>query len=358
MNNWINCKFGDLITLNYGKSLVADKRIGGDIPVYSSSGLSGWHNEALVNSQGIIVGRKGTVGSVYYSKTPFFCIDTAFYIMPNKNYDLRFLYYKLLSMNLVKLASDSAVPGLNRDTVYSQQIKIPATIEEQRKIAFILTSLDEKIELNLQINEILDTICQTIFKEWFENFNFPNFNGEFINGLPTNWRKGKLSEVLNLTYGKALKSESRVEGKYAVVGSNGIVDYHNEYLVKSPGIVIGRKGTIGKVIWLDVNFFPIDTTFYIKNMLDVEQLYFHYYLLKNQNFQKIGSDSAVPGLNRTQALLTDIIIPSIEVIAQFNETVAPFFEKMKIIKEENQTLIQLRESILPKLMSEKLQINQ
>ncbi len=83
MTNWKTYKFGDILTLNYGKSLTATKRVAGNIPVYSSAGITGWHNQALINSPSIIVGRKGTVGSVYFNDKPFYCIDTAYYILPN-----------------------------------------------------------------------------------------------------------------------------------------------------------------------------------------------------------------------------------------------------------------------------------
>ena len=84
-------KLGDICIFNYGKSLVANKRIVGNVPVYSSAGIIGYHNEPLVNTPGIIIGRKGTVGTVYYSPVPFYCIDTAYYIIPNESiYNLQY----------------------------------------------------------------------------------------------------------------------------------------------------------------------------------------------------------------------------------------------------------------------------
>lgn len=112
--------------MNYGKALKESDRKPGSVPVYSSAGITGYHNEAFVNSKGIIVGRKGTIGKVYKSDVPFCCIDTAYYILPEDNkFDFNFLYYQLQTLGLDELNSDSAVPGLNRDAAYSQEILLP-----------------------------------------------------------------------------------------------------------------------------------------------------------------------------------------------------------------------------------------
>ena len=168
--DWRTYKLGEIVTLNYGKALTASKRILGTIPVYSSGGLTGWHNQPLITSECIVVGRKGTVGSVYYVNQPSFCIDTVFYILPNQEYDLKYLFYKLLSMNLSNLSSDSAVPGLNRDNAYGQRLLLPP-LPEQKRIAEILSSLDNKIEINKQINKTLEEMAEALFKSWFIDFD-------------------------------------------------------------------------------------------------------------------------------------------------------------------------------------------
>lgn len=137
MSQWIKTKLGEIVILNYGKALKAQDRNAGSIPVYSSGGLTGWHNKALINEQGIIIGRKGTVGKAYLTYGPFWCIDTAYYILPNPSkYDFVFLFYLLKTLGLEELNEDSAVPGLNRDTAYSQEILLPS-LPEQKAIASV-----------------------------------------------------------------------------------------------------------------------------------------------------------------------------------------------------------------------------
>ena len=164
---WKVCKLGDIVVFNYGKSLISQNRVYGNIPVYSSAGLTGYHNESLTSSEGLIVGRKGTIGKVYYSQTPFFCIDTAFYILPHENkFHLRFMYYLLQTLGLDSLNEDSAVPGLNRETAYSQAILFPP-LPEQRAIAGVLSSLDDKIDLLYRQNKTLEAMAEALFRQWF-----------------------------------------------------------------------------------------------------------------------------------------------------------------------------------------------
>ena len=153
-SGWKKVRLGDVLTFNYGKALTSTNRLSGEVPVYSSAGVTGFHNKPLIESAGIIVGRKGSVGTVYFSTVPFFCIDTAYFILPSDNYDLKYMYYRLRSLGLEKLNEDSAVPGLNRDTAYSQCFFLPP-IHEQRAIASTLSCLDDKIELNKNINHHL-----------------------------------------------------------------------------------------------------------------------------------------------------------------------------------------------------------
>jgi type I restriction enzyme, S subunit len=271
----------------------------------------------------------------------------------------KYLYYFFKSplgqKELLRNSSQVGVPAIANPTKSLKEVEISVpNLEFQATTVRILSSLE--IELNLQMNQNLEAIAQAIFKEWFVNFNFPGFDGELVDGLPKGWKRGKLGEVLELLYGKALKSDTRIAGEYPVIGSSGIVDYHNEFLVEAPGIVIGRKGTIGEVIWIDENFFPIDTTFYVTDLLGSGGLYFHYFLLKEQEFKKIASDSAVPGLNRNQAMNNLVTIPDVNVIKEFNTIIQSIFLKREENNNQIKTLTQIRDSLLPKLMTGKIEI--
>lgn len=122
------------------------------------------------------------------------------------------------------------------------------------------------------------------------------------------WLKTKLGAVLSLEYGKSLSESNRDGGEYLVYGSNGVVGSHSEFLVEGPGIVVGRKGSHGEVVWSDKNFFPIDTTYYVYPT-DAIDIRLAYYLLKSVDLKSLNRSTAIPGLNRNDAYDLDILLP-------------------------------------------------
>ena len=123
------------------------------------------------------------------------------------------------------------------------------------------------------------------------------------------------------------------------------------------GIVVGRKGTAGAVVWVEDSFYPIDTSFYVKDKLNVGKLYFHYFFLVHSNLQKIESSSAVPGLNRNSAYSIKISIPQKNIIQNFQKVVESLFLKEKTCNTENQHLASLRDWLLPMLMNGQVRVS-
>ncbi|HAX61214.1 MAG TPA: restriction endonuclease subunit S, partial [Elusimicrobia bacterium] len=127
---WEKSSIGNNIELVYGDGLTTRERKGGNIPVYGSNAIIGYHDKSLVQGPGIIVGRKGTVGQVTFSKTDFWPIDTTYYVKTKKENDILFWYYFLKTLNLTEMNSHSAVPGLNRDYVYEIKKLLPSFNEQ------------------------------------------------------------------------------------------------------------------------------------------------------------------------------------------------------------------------------------
>ena len=169
-SEWKISTVGEFCPFIYGKALPERSRIAGAIPVISSAGVSGSHHEPLINGGGVVIGRKGTVGSVTLCKSAFWAIDTAFYVPDAPHRNLVFSYYLLKTLGLERMNSDSAVPGLNRDNAHARSISVPP-IEEQNAIAHILGTLDDKIELNRRMNVTLEAMARALFKSWFVDFD-------------------------------------------------------------------------------------------------------------------------------------------------------------------------------------------
>ena len=250
------------------------------------------------------------------------------------------LYYLQFIKDFLLCISEigSTRRALTKSMIENLEILLPP-LPEQRAIASILTSLDDKIDLLHRQNATLEKMAETLFRQWF------------VEEAKEEWEMGKLGDILELCYGKGLKDEIRSGQGYPVVGSSGIVGYHSEFLVNAPGIVIGRKGTLGKVIYLTDNFYPIDTTYFIKSKIDSKEIFYLYYLLKSLDFEELNSDSAVPGLNRDIALSSEIMISPIDMIEKFNNYCSVLFDKIKSNQSQIRTLTQLRDTLLPKLMS-------
>ena len=358
MTEWKTYRLGDICTLNYGKSLTATNRVAGDIPVYSSAGITGSHNVALVQSKGIIVGRKGTVGTVYYSDKPFYCIDTAYYILPNdEKYDFKWLYYRLKSLHLDKLNEDSAVPGLNRETAYAQEFPLPP-LEDQRRIAGILGAIDDKIENNRRINTNLELQAQALYKQWFVDNSTV-----------------KLGDVVKTTSG-GTPSRSHVEfyaGKYGWVKSkelNGSFITNTEEsitddaiaksaakLLPAKSILIAMYGaTVGQYAVLS---HPMTCNQAVCALLPNENYPYTYLFMVAKNIKEELANKAIGSAqqNISQVIIKDIDLSSdIEKIKQFHKIVCPHFDVMEKNQKENETLATLRDTLLPKLMNGEIKL--
>ncbi len=295
-------------------------------------------------------------------------------VRPNKTLiDSAFLSYffglSSFRERIKAVAVGATMPSLNT-TILSEVNVICPPIEEQKKIAKILSDLDSKIELNQQMNKTLEAIGQALFKQWFVDFEFPNEEGkpykssggemvyseELGKEIPKGWVVKRIGEILELAYGKALKAEDRCNGNIPVFGSNGQVGWHNEWLVKGPGIVIGRKGNPGIVKWASTDFFPIDTTFYVIPKDKSYSLHFLFHVLKGHDLASLGADSAVPGLNRNAAYMSIQIMPPLPLQIKYDLAAKKLSDQMYRNEEESRILANLRDSLLPKLMSGKIRV--
>ena len=261
--------------------------------------------------------------------------------------------------------------ALTKGVIESFDVRAPKDVNEQRAIAHILGTLDDKIDLNRRMNESLEAMARALFKSWFVDFDpvrakiagrdpslpehiadlFPDRLVESELGeIPEGWGVKTLSDLLELAYGNALKADSRHDGTVPVYGSNGQVGWHDNRLVTGPGIVVGRKGNPGVVTWVSTDFFPIDTTFYVVPKGSEQNLRFLFYALKEQDLPSIAADSAVPGLNRNLAYMNKQVVPVHQIVDHFNEYVSTIFARSHGLEAESRNLAVLRDTLLPKLI--------
>lgn len=354
-------KLGEFITLNYGKGLPERNRVRGDIPVYSSSGLTGWHNASLVDTAGIIVGRKGSIGTVYLSKNPFYCIDTAYYIIPNGHlYDLEFIYYQLKTLGLGNLNEDSAVPGLNRDTVYDQLIYLP-DIKIQKKISSFLDTLDNKINLLKKQNTSLEELAKTYFLNNEKSFlNSKGILADYVEFDPReNIDRNREYRFFDM---KTLSEDSFSIGNGIYRSINSASSFRNFDTLLAKITPCLENGKTGFVMNLESNEVARGSTeFIVMRSKGSVSPYWIYCLARSKNFRDEAIQSMTGSSGRQRVQVSQI--KNFEVsfnkddMSSFHKTCTVIFDKLKKNSIQMQTLANLRDLLLPKLMSGEIQVN-
>ena len=347
---------GDLIELKRGYDLPTQARKGGPFPIVSSSGITGYHAEAKVQAPGVVTGRYGTLGEVFYMQEDFWPLNTSLYVCDFKGNNPRFISYLLSSLDLARNNSAGAVPGLNRNHLHGLKVFAPG-VDGQNKIVSILAVYDELIKNNMCRIEILEEIALRLYEEWFVYFRFPGhesveFKPSKLGMIPEGWEGLSLGQCVELVYGKALKAQDRLEGDFPVYGSGGIIGTHSSYLVDGPGIIVGRKGNVGSVFWTDAPFYPIDTTYYVKTEVPLAYVFFD---LQRQNF--LNNDAAVPGLNREQAYSLPFLLPAEDVLLDFEKECEAIYGFLRVLERKNANLRAQRDLLLPKLISGEIDVS-
>ena len=335
---------GDIIELVYGKSLPQRSRVSGRFPVFGSNGQVDMHNKYLVGGPGIIVGRKGSVGEVIWSKQDFWPIDTTYYVkLKNPDDDLRYWYYVLKTLGLNKLNSHSAIPGLNRDVAYIKQVPLRSTLE-QEKIANILGSLDEKIELNRHMNETLEQLGQALFRHYF--IDNPDANS---------WKNIHLGDIVAITTGKgSTKANLSEYGKYPLYGANGIMGRSQSYLLNEKVIVTGRVGTLGVVRAV------VDKAWFSDNVIimkpDPSIFGYVFYVVCGIDYTSLNRGSTQPLITQTDLKNQRVKLPPLSTLQRFENSYAVIFNQIQANKRQMSMLVAIRDSLLPKLISGEIEV--
>lgn len=366
----------DLLVIHYGKSLPAKNRLEGEFPVYGSSGITGYHNEYLVKGPGIIVGRKGSIGTVYFCEKDFFPIDTVYFIeVIKEKLDLGYAYYLLQQSGLSNLNTDAAVPGLNRDIFYSVKVEIPS-IEAQRAIAKPIFLIDSIIKNNFEQIQNYEKLIETYYSKWFINFKFPNHEQvKFVDGIPEGWVNTPLKQVMS-TNPSTLKKGELDEILYVDISSVGqgkIESFTQYHIDDAPGRA-KRKVQHGDVIWSCVrpnrkqyaliqnpqSNLIVSTGFTVLRPTKIPFTYLTA-LAASDDFcgylTSVAQGAAYPAVTYKDFEDYELLLPPKSLLDKFHEVVEPMYEQIHILQTQNQKLHDLKETLLPRLMSGELDVS-
>ena len=356
---WKEVRLGDILNFRRGHDLPHSAMKPGNIPVAGSNGVIGYHDTATPIKPILTIGRSGNVGKPYFYEEAW-AHNTTLYVDDFKGNDPKFLYYLCQTMPFANFGGGSAVPTLNRNHIHPLETKIPVKVEDQRRIASILSSLDRKIELNNKINADLEEMAQAIFKNWFVDFE-PFKDGKFVDSelgmVPEGWKVGTLGELCNFKRGKNLLTKNAIdEGVPVVAGGLEPSCYHNVANTGAPVITVSGSGAnAGFMRMYHVPVWASDCSF-----IDIscENFYFVYCFLKvNSKLLKHAQTGAVqPHVKPSDIHDFELVIPDKESIYDFQDKVKPFFDRIASLQKESSRLSLLRDTLLPRLMSGEIEI--
>lgn len=371
---WIECTLGDILNFRRGHDLPHSQMVEGDVPVAGSNGIIGSHNIATKMTPIVTIGRSGNVGTPYYYEKAW-AHNTTLYIDDFKGNDPKFIYYLCKTLPFATMGGGSAVPTLNRNHIHPLRVRFPQNIEDQRRIANILSSLDRKIELNNKINAQLEEMAQAIFKSWFVDFE-PFKDGKFVDSelglIPEGWRVGMLSDITsNITE----KVKDRENVKVLSPITTGELVLSEDYFTKqvySASIAkykIVKKGhfaynpariNIGSIGRNEFEFDGCVSPVYV--VFSVTPSYENYFdiIRKKDSFKASVNSLAIGGVRQSLSYddfgYIDCIIPPKNVVCEFDNLYNSFKATMKRNKSESSTLSTLRDTLLPKLMNGEIEI--
>jgi len=317
----------------------------------------------------VVITTRGTVGNValYDSSVPYehIRINSGMLILKGGRDILpEYLYYFLkgsrFQTQIVQFVSGSAQPQLPKSTLGKMKISFPVELNVQKRICGVLKSLDDKIEVNRRINDNLEQQAQALFKSWFVDFE-PFRDQPFVESelgmIPEGWRVGKLGELCQFKRGKGLLSKNAIPGDVPVVaGGLGPSCYHNVSNTKAPVITISGSGAnAGFMRMYHQEVWASDCSF-----IDVtceNWLFVYCFLAINSHLLKHAQTGAVqPHVKPADIHDFDLVIPPHETIQKFQNTISSFIRKKGIIEQESRRLAELRDTLLPRLMSGEIKV--
>jgi type I restriction enzyme S subunit len=392
---WRPSTWGAEVSLEYGKSLRTYTESGGRYRVFGSNGPIGWTGEPLAPGPGVILGRKGAYRGVRFSTEPFYVIDTAYYVLPKTDLDMRWLYYAIIHGKLGEIDDGSPIPSTTRSAVYVRDLLVPPK-DEQRAMASTLGALDDKIDLNRRMNETLEAMARAIFKDWFVDFGpvrakaagrqppglAPDIAALFPDRLddddkPTGWERHSVKAgcVAVQNGGTPRRDEpsywqpatipwltsGEVRKPYIVETENfisqaGFNSSSAKWVSADTTVVALYGATAGQVALLAAQL----TTNQAVCALSPKPFYRYFNFvglaLSVDRLAQLSRGSAQQNLSK--GIVEDFVMPPHEqtVLEAFDKVSAPIFSRIIANEREMRTLAALRDLLLPKLISGEIRI--
>lgn len=386
MDDWVECSLGDVIELKRGYDLPSARRVPGRYPIVSSSGISDHHIEPMVQGPGVVTGRYGTVGEVFFIAGDFWPLNTALYVRDFRGNDVVFTYYFLKLIDWAGYNDKSGVPGINRNHVHTARVLVPP-LNLQRRIATVLQTLDDKIELNRRMNETLEAMARALFKDWFVDFGptrakaegrapylapeiWDLFPDQLDNeGKPVGWERTRVGAAFDLTMGQSPPGETYNDVGDGLPFFQGRTDFgfrypDNRKFCNAPSRIAEQDDTLVSVRAPvgDINM-AWERSCVGRGVSALRHrsrsrsfTYYATFSLQPELKQYEHTGTVFGAINKKQFEALEFIGPPTDLVSAFETLVFPQDERIRVNVSESRTLAQTRDLLLPKLMSGEIRL--
>ena len=368
--SWHTSRLGDVVTLQRGHDLPEAQRQDGDVPVVSSSGITGSHNEPKAKAPGVVTGRYGTLGEVFYVEEDYWPLNTALYVTDFKGNHPRFVAYFLQNVLRNYQSDKAAVPGVNRNVLHELKVRSTDT-KSQEKVADILSAYDDLIENNRRRMALLEEAARQLYREWFVRLRFPGHEHTPItNGVPEGWERVPTPEAVDInpttrlsdqiehwsvemadlpTNGMVIQQASKREGRSGSKFRNG----DTLFARITPCLENGKTAFVD---FMDVGEVARGSTEFIVLRSRRLTQEFVYCLARTYDFRENAIKSMIgsSGRQRVQESCFDkflVLVPPSTLLSLFTDSVRPVFQQIKVLHAQNQQLRAACGLLLPRLMS-------
>ena len=360
-------RLGEFVTLKRGYDLPVQARGAGAYPVVSSSGVSGSHGAFKVEGPGVVTGRYGTLGEVFYIPGRFWPLNTSLYVQDFKGNDPKFVYYYLQTVLSANFNAAGAVPGVNRNTPH--KLKVPKPPEAQQKIAAVLSAYDDLIENNKRRIVVLEKIAEEIYREWFVRMRFPGYEKtKFVKGVPEGWKVSTLGDLANFTMGQSPKSEFYNEAGEGLPFNQGVGTYGDRFpkritycssdgrKAKEHDILFSVRAPVGRLNIADCEMIIGRGLAAIRHKQDLNSYLFYLLKVAFTNEDIIGNGAIFNAVGKNELAKFKLFKPEDNLILKFEEIANRVDRQIELLISSSKCLISTRAFLLPRLLSGKLSV--
>lgn len=309
----------------------------------------------------LLITSRGTYGVPYIYKNTdkFYFADGNLTWLKDFDDELNaeYLYYWIKSYEGQKridaIAKGTAQKAVPIATLKLMELSIP-DMQTQGQIVNILKTYEKLIENNQKQVKLLEEATQRLYKEWFVDLRFPDYEKcKVVDGVPEGWRRCKVTDFLEVKYGKDHKTLQ--DGDIPAYGSGGIMRKVNSFLYSGESVLIPRKGSLNNIMFVTGDFWTIDTMFFT-NPKKGNIVKYTYLFLKRLDMYSFNIGAAVPSMTVKILGGIDILQPDEKILSKFEEIINPIFTMIEVLKSQIEKVKHARDGLLPKFMNGEIEV--